>query len=105
MSFYQYHVFFCTNQRQDGRPCCGQYKTQEARDYLKQRCKEAGIHQHGRVRISTAGCMNRCDLGPVIVIYPEGTWYSFVDLEDLDEIFESHLLKGAVVERLRLPGS
>lgn len=101
-SFYRHHVFFCTNQREDGRPCCDQYRAKEARDHLKRRCKEAGIHQQGKVRINTAGCMDRCELGPVIVIYPEGTWYTYTDQEDLDEIFESHLKEGKVVERLRL---
>lgn len=105
MSFYQYHVFFCTNQREDGRPCCGRFKAQEARDYLKKRCKATNLHQPGKVRINNAGCMDRCELGPVIVIYPEGIWYSYVDRDDLDEIFESHLLQGKVVERLQLPSS
>ena len=54
----------------------------------------------GGVRINSAGCLNRCECGPVIVIYPEGVWYNYVDQEDIDEIVSEHLLKGNVVERL-----
>lgn len=104
MSFYQYHVFFCLNEREDGSRCCGQCNAREARNYLKQRCKEAGLHREGGARINSAGCMGRCDSGPTIVIYPEGVWYSYVDQADLDEILESHLLGGRPVARLRLPG-
>ena len=100
MSHYQYHVFFCTNQRSDGRPSCGDCGAQAARDYVKQRCKAFGIHGAGRVRINGAGCLDRCEQGPVIVIYPEETWYTYVDNEDLDEIIDRHLRRGERVERL-----
>ena len=103
MAFYRYHLFFCTNQRDDGSQCCADYNARAARDYVKQRCKELGIHGPGSVRINTAGCLDRCALGPVLVVYPEGTWYSYVDREDLDEIIERHLQHGETVERLRLP--
>ena len=54
----------------------------------------------GKVRINTAGCLDRCELGPVLVVYPEETWYSYLDREDIDEIIEQHLIGGKVVERL-----
>ena len=69
---------------------------------MKKRCKALNIHGHGQVRVNTAGCMDRCDQGPVIVVYPEGVWYTFVDREDLDEIIERHLQKGEIVERLKI---
>lgn len=100
MSYYQHHVFFCTNQREADEPCCACLGAKEARDYVKKRCKSLGIHNPGQVRINTAGCLNRCDLGPVIVVYPEAIWYTYVDNEDLDEIIESHLIGGKPVERL-----
>jgi (2Fe-2S) ferredoxin len=100
MSFFQYHVFFCTNDRADGSQCCAQCDAQAARDYVKKRCKALGIHGPGKVRINNAGCLDRCAQGPVIVIYPEETWYTYVDREDLDEIIEEHLQNGRVVERL-----
>lgn len=104
MSYFSHHVFFCTNQRDDGRQSCNQCDAKGARGYVKQRCKELGIHEAGRVRINTAGCLDRCEHGPVLVVYPEETWYTYVDRHDLDEIIEQHLVGGQPVERLRIPG-
>lgn len=103
MSYYSHHVFFCTNRREDGSQCCAQCGAQAMRDYLKQRTKALGIAGVGRVRINTAGCLDRCAAGPVLVVYPEGVWYTYVDRDDLEEILTEHLLGGRVVERLRLP--
>ena len=100
MSYYKNHVFFCTNHREDGRQCCAQYNAQEMRNYMKKRSKELGLVRSGEVRVNSAGCLNRCELGPIIVIYPEETWYTFVDKADIDEIIEEHLVKGNVVTRL-----
>ncbi len=102
MSFYKYHVFFCTNQRDDGSACCQQHNAHEARDYAKKRIKELGLSGHGEVRINKAGCLDRCDLGPVLVVYPDETWYTFVDNEDIDEIINEHLLNGRIVPRLQI---
>ena len=102
MSFYKYHVFFCTNDRQDGKQSCQQCNAQQARDYAKKKCKQLGIHGPDRVRINSAGCLDRCTEGPVIVVYPEETWYTYVDNDDLDEIIESHLINNKDVERLVL---
>lgn len=103
MSFYDKHVFFCTNQREDGSACCNDHGAQKARDYMKAKVKELGIPKLGnKIRINSAGCMDRCEEGPVIVVYPEGTWYTYVDEKDLDEIIEEHLKNGRVVERLRI---
>lgn len=104
MAYYRYHVFFCTNQREEGRQCCAQCGARTMRDYLKRRTKELGLTGPGGVRINTAGCLDRCSEGPVLVVYPEGTWYTYVDSEDLEEILREHLTEGRVVERLRLPG-
>ena len=69
----------------------------------KKKVKELGIsNRHNNIRINSAGCMDRCGEGPVIVVYPEGTWYTFVDNSDLDEIIEEHLKNGRVVERLKI---
>ena len=103
MSFFDKHVFFCTNQRANGEDCCGNHRAQQARDYVKNKVKELGLSsQQNKIRINSAGCMDRCDEGPVIVVYPEGTWYTYVDENDLDEIIEQHLKNGRVVERLRI---
>ena len=61
-----------------------------------------GLAGPGGVRVNTAGCMDRCEEGPVLVVYPEGVWYTYVDREDIDEILESHVVGGVPVERLRL---
>lgn len=104
MSYYRYHVFFCTNQRDDGRQCCAACDARGLRDYMKTRTKILGIAGQGGARINTAGCLDRCSDGPVVVIYPEGIWYTYVDKEDIEEILQEHLVHGRVVERLRLPG-
>jgi (2Fe-2S) ferredoxin len=103
MSFYDKHVFFCTNQRDDGEDCCGNHGAQKARDYVKNKVKELDIsNRQNNIRINTAGCMNRCDEGPVVVVYPEGIWYTFKDERDLDEIIEEHLKNGRIVEHLKI---
>ena len=102
MSYYQYHVFFCCNQREPGRACCNNHGAQAIRDYAKQRVKELGMAGPGHVRVNQAGCMDRCEEGPVLVVYPEGVWYTYVDRADVDEIIEEHLGKGRLVERLRI---
>ncbi len=103
MSYYRYHVFVCTNEREDGSQSCGQCGAGDLRDYLKRRTKELGIAGKGSVRVNTAGCLDRCSEGPVLVVYPEGTWYTYVDREDIDEILNEHLLNGRIVERLQIP--
>lgn len=103
MSYYKHHVFVCTNERTDGRQCCQQCGAQTARDYLKARTKELGLSGKGGIRINNAGCLDRCDEGPVAVVYPEGVWYTYVDNDDMEEILQAHLIDGEPVERLRLP--
>ncbi|MBA1147781.1 NAD(P)H-dependent oxidoreductase subunit E [Ectothiorhodospiraceae bacterium WFHF3C12] len=102
MSYYQHHVFFCTNLRTDGRECCQNAGAAEARAYVKERVKALGLNGQGRIRVNDAGCLDRCSEGPVIVVYPEETWYTYVDKEDLDEIIEEHLVNGRPVERLKI---
>ncbi len=104
MSYYQYHVFFCTNQRNDGRQCCEDCGASAARVHAKARIKELGLSGEGGVRINTAGCLDRCAMGPVMVVYPEAIWYSYVDNSDIDEIIEQHLQNGRPVERLMIDG-
>ena len=102
MSFYQYHVFFCTNEREDGQACCANHGARRVRDYAKKKLKQLEKHGEGEVRINLAGCLGRCAEGPVIVVYPGETWYTYVDEEDIDDIIEQHLLGGQPVERLKI---
>ena len=71
-------------------------------EYAKKRVKELKLNGEGKVRINKAGCLDRCEEGPAVVVYPEGTWYTYVDASDIDEIVESHLANGKVVERLKI---
>jgi (2Fe-2S) ferredoxin len=102
MSYFKYHLFVCTNERKDGSSCCAKLGAMNARAYLKKRCKELGIHGKKQIRINSAGCLDRCNQGPVIVIYPEETWYTYVDTEDLEEIITRHLQAGQIVRRLKI---
>ena len=104
-SFYRHHVFFCLNQRDADHPrgSCARHNAEAMQAYAKARVKELGLAGAGAVRINKAGCLDRCELGPVAVVYPDNVWYTYVDEHDIDEIIESHLRDGKPVERLRLP--
>lgn len=103
MSYYQRHLFFCCNQRPAGeRACCNDKGASAMRDYAKQRVKQLGLAGPGQVRINQAGCLDRCEEGPCMVVYPEAVWYTYVDEHDIDEIIVEHLQHGRVVERLKL---
>ncbi len=99
---FKRHVFVCQNRRDgsDGRPSCAERQSEAIFHALK-----AGQRQHpelrGKVRINKSGCLDICDYGPAIVVYPEGTWYSGVTPEDVPEIVASHVVNGEPVERLR----
>ena len=100
--YYARHIFFCLNQRTNGEDCCANHGAQAAFDHCKARVKAEGLAGPGKVRVNKAGCLDRCAGAPVAVVYPEGTWYSYVDTSDIDEIIDSHLKQGRVVERLLL---
>ncbi|CAB1367342.1 (2Fe-2S) ferredoxin domain-containing protein [Denitratisoma oestradiolicum] len=102
MSFYERHIFFCVNERDEGQMCCNASGGGKMLNYAKDKIKALQADGPGKVRVNKAGCLGRCDKGPVAVVYPEGVWYSFVDEEDIDEIVDSHLIKGEVVERLKV---
>ena len=102
-SYYERHIFFCLNQRSNGEACCADQGAQQAFDRCKAQVKAAGLAGPGKVRVNKAGCLDRCAGGPVAVVYPEAVWYSYVDASDIDEIVESHLKNGQVVERLLMP--
>ena len=99
--FYRSHIFCCTNERPDGHPrgSCSAKDGLRLRNYMKVRAKEMGLD---KVRVNAAGCLDRCEEGPVLVVYPDETWYTYIDESDVDEIIERHLLNGEKVERLML---
>ena len=99
--YFEAHVFVCTNERPAGHPrgCCKERGSEKLRDYMKARAKELGLKN---VRINTAGCLDRCEFGPTMVIYPEGIWYSPQSREDIDTILASHMVAGGRVQALML---
>ena len=101
--YFKRHIFFCLNERKNGEACCAQHNAQAAFDRCKAAVKAEGLAGVGGVRVNKAGCLDRCAAGPVAVVYPEGVWYSYVDDADIDEIVQSHLKEGRVVERLLVP--
>lgn len=103
MSYYRRHIFFCLNAREDGRTSCAHQGAEAGFEHCKVRVKRLGLAGKGELRVNRAGCLDRCAGGPVAVVYPEGTWYTFVDQADVDEIIDAHLVGGKPVERLMLP--
>jgi (2Fe-2S) ferredoxin len=101
--YFARHVFCCTNERQPGhkRGCCAEKGAEELREYMKAQCKSLGLAGRA-VRVNSAGCLDRCELGPNLVIYPEGVWYTYNSKVDLDEIIRVHLIEGGRVARLML---
>jgi len=99
---YERHVFVCENRRDPANPkgCCASKGGTEIRERLKKMAFEAGLK--GRVRVNMAGCLGECARGVTVVVYPEATWYAHVTPGDVDELFQRHLLRGEVVERLLL---
>ena len=99
---YQKHIFMCTNQKDQSKPCCASHGAREAVRYLKEQLVEKDLHGPGKIRVSQSGCLGRCRQGPCIVVYPEGIWYRYESQNDLDEVIERHILGDAVVERLSI---
>ena len=99
--FYSSHVFFCTNERETSHPrgCCLAKGSLELREYMKYRAKKMGLKS---IRINSAGCLDRCERGPSLVIYPEGIWYTCASKEDVDEVLQTHLRDGGRVKRLMM---
>jgi len=101
-AYFEQHVFICMNQRDDGRPCCAERGASAAQQHAKKRIKALNLNGEGKIRINQSGCLDRCEEGPVMVIYPQGTWYTYVDITDIDDIIDQHLVGGKIVERLKL---
>ena len=104
MPAFEKHLFVCTNARKPDHPrgCCSAKDSDAIRERLKSLAAEHGLK--GRVRVNSAGCLDQCEHGPTIVVYPEGVWYGFVTLADVEEIVKTHLVGGRPVERLRMAG-
>jgi len=99
--YFQAHIFVCCNRRPDGhkRGSCAASGSEALRDYMKSRAKELGLKG---VRVNQSGCLDRCEFGPTLVIYPEGIWYQVRSREDVDEVLTAHLVEGGRARRLML---
>ena len=100
--YFEAHLFVCCNRRQDGHPrgSCAARGAEKLRDYMKARAKELGIPG---IRVNTAQCLDRCELGPCMVVYPEGVWYRIGSTADVDAVLERHVRDGGRVPALLLP--
>lgn len=103
MGKYQCHIFVCINNRaeDDPRGCCAANGSLEILDAFKETLFKRGLK--GKVRANKAGCLDTCEFGPSVVVYPEGIWYSVKNREDVVEVVEKHVKTGEIVERLLIP--
>lgn len=101
MTKFERHIFVCENTRPPGNPrgCCGA-GGEAVRAAMKAELSARGLG--GRVRANSAGCLNQCALGVTLVVYPEQVWYGGVTVNDVKEIFDRHIERGEIVERLRI---
>lgn len=97
---YKKHVFICTNQKDGGKKCCGAEHGTALVDAFKTSLKDKGLNIE--IRAQKSGCLDVCALGPALVVYPEGVFYGGVQLSDVEEIVQSHLVNDQIVERLKL---
>ena len=90
----------CTNQKAPGKKCCANAGGEPFVSHMQACLAKQGLKGPGKVRVSKSGCLGRCGRGPCMVIYPEGIWYTYESLADLDEIISEYVLSGNIVERL-----
>ncbi len=102
MSYYQKHLFFCTNVKSEGKKCCSQNDSPRLSQYARDCLQKQALYGPGKIRVSQAGCLGRCQSGPCLVIYPDNIWYTYRDEKDVDLIIESYLKQGQVVDSLLL---
>lgn len=103
MSYFQKHIFVCTNQKPPGKTCCANTGGEEFFSHLKTRLLELDLFGPEKIRVSKSGCLGRCASGPCMVIYPEGLWYTYQTYEDIDLIVNQYLLNNHVVSSLLIP--
>lgn len=95
---YEHHIFICTNQKAPGKACCGEQTGLALVDRFREVIREKGLV--GKVRAQRSGCLDNCQNGPSVVIYPLGTYYAKVQLSDVNRIVEAHLIQGEVLKEL-----
>lgn len=103
MSFYACHLFVCTNHRDSGTSCAAAGADAGVIARLKQGVARLDCADGRPSRVSQSGCLGRCKDGPVLVVYPQASWYRYKNGSDIDEIVSSHMTKGESLARLELP--
>lgn len=99
---FERHLFICINRRSNARSCAGS-NAETLQEYAKRQVRLMGLPNQNSIRVNKAGCLGRCEHGPVAVVYPDGEWYAYRTKEDLVEILAEHIGHGRLVERLRIP--
>ncbi len=99
MEPFRHHVFVCTQQKPEGVTCCPASGSMSILGALHGELGKQGLSDD--VQVTSCGCLGLCDDGPIMIVYPEGTWYRKVTPADVPEIVTSHLKAGAVVSRLQ----
>jgi (2Fe-2S) ferredoxin len=97
---FEKHIFICTNQKAEGKTCCGEQRGMELVEKFREVLTNRGLK--GKVRAQRAGCLDACKFGPALVVYPEGTYYGHVKPEDVANIVDEHIVNGRVVDSLAL---
>ena len=102
MKRFEKHIFICENKRPEGHPrgCCAEKNSSEIKELFKKRIKELGLNTV--VRANSAGCLDACEHGVTVVVYPEQIWYGKVTINDVEEIIQEHIVKNSPVERLKI---
>lgn len=97
---YEKHIFICTNQKAEGKSCCGEQRGMELVEKFREVLSEKGLK--GKIRAQRSGCLDACKHGPALVIYPEGTYYKQVTPSDVERIIDEHIIGGKQLEDLVL---
>jgi (2Fe-2S) ferredoxin len=97
---YEKHVFICTNQKGEGKACCGEARGMELVNKFKEVLRDRGLQ--GKIRAQRSGCIDACSRGPALVIYPEGTYYGHLKLDDVERIVDQHLINNQTIQELEL---
>lgn len=102
MKRFEKHIFICENKREEGHPrgCCADKNSSQLKKVFKEKLKSKGLNH--QIRANTSGCLDACEFGPAIVIYPEQVWYGNVTIDDIDEIIDKHLLNNKPIDRLKI---
>jgi (2Fe-2S) ferredoxin len=100
MKRFEKHIFICENTRpaSDPRGCCSDKGSAEVKEKFKKRIKELGMNHE--VRANSAGCMDACEYGITVLVYPEQIWYGGVTVDDVEEIIQDHIINNKPVETL-----